>query len=214
MPLPDPLFDKDGVTLYYGDCRMLISSIPANTVDLVLTDPPYGISLDTGNKARGRGRNAHNVPPGLERFGPTVAQRNDYPPIYGDGEPFDPGHLLHFKRLVLFGANYYADKLPPSPSWLVWDKLNGLQSKREIGFNDAADFEMIWTNLGGAAKIIPHRWNGLMKDSEHRESRVHPTQKPVLLLQKNHRVLDKARGPCVRPVRRFGLYPDRRKACG
>ena len=45
--------------------------------------------------------------------------------IDGDDVPFDPSHLLTFPRLVLFGANHYADRLPPSASWIVWDKRNG-----------------------------------------------------------------------------------------
>lgn len=177
------IFNAKGVRLYQGDAREIVPALEPEAIDLVLADPPYGISLDTKNKARGRGRADHNVPEGLERFNRHIAIVNDYPPIYEDDRPFDPTYLLKFPRLILFGGNYYADKLPNSPSWLVWDKLNGLSSKREIGFNDAADFEMAWTNLGGAAKIIPHRWTGLMKESEQRDKRVHPSQKPILLMQ-------------------------------
>jgi len=83
---------------------------------------------------------------------------------------------------VLFGANHYAHALPPSPAWIVWDKLDGLQSSRPVGFNDNGDCELAWTNLGGPIRTFTHRWTGLLKGSEQADARVHPTQKPVALM--------------------------------
>jgi DNA modification methylase len=36
-----PYYERDGITLYHGDCREILPTLPK--VDLVLTDPPYGI---------------------------------------------------------------------------------------------------------------------------------------------------------------------------
>lgn len=152
--------------LYLGDCLEVIKSIPDKSVDAVITDPPYGIKLDTKYKGRGRSK---------------LAPSNDYPPIIGDDKPFDPSPFLNFRTVIMFGANYYANKLPISAGWLVWDKLDGLTSKRDFGFCDNADCELIWTNCEKVARIIPHRWMGAIKASERRESRVHPTQKPIAL---------------------------------
>jgi site-specific DNA-methyltransferase (adenine-specific)/modification methylase len=113
-----------------------------------------------------------------------MADAKDFAPVHGDNQPFDPTHLLVYKRLILFGANYYADKLPITPSWLVWDKLNGLSGKRTVGFNDNADCELAWTSLDGPARIFRHRWMGTMKETEIGERRIHPTQKPVRLLRR------------------------------
>ena len=67
--------------------------------------------------------------------------------------------------------------------WIIWDKLDGLTtSKREVGFSDNADVEMAWTNLGGPARLLRHRWTGLLQASEIGQPRVHPTQKPVALM--------------------------------
>jgi site-specific DNA-methyltransferase (adenine-specific) len=140
-------YEADGVTLYHGDCRELLASHEVRA-DLVLTDPPYGVGLKTNYRER-------------RRTGPK-SRCNNFPPLRGDDTPFDPSHLLHFSRLILFGANHYADRLPASASWLVWDKLDGLASKRELGFNDQADCAL--------------------KASECDERRVHPTQKPVELM--------------------------------
>lgn len=149
-----------------------------STISLLLTDPPYGINLNTKNRSRsnpfgGKTKNAD---------GPVI-ESHDYPPVINDDKPFDPTPLLAFPRVVIFGANYFAAELPRSPSWFVWDKLDGLTSKREIGFNNSADVELIWSNLGGPARLLRHRWMGLMKGSEKRERRVHPTQKPIALME-------------------------------
>lgn len=132
------------------------------SADLCLTDPPYGVSERTARLSNGRS---------------NAAASYDFPPVVGDDEPFDPSHLLRFKKVILWGANYYADKLPCLPSWFVWDKREGTTS------DDNADCEMAWTNLGTPARLFPHLWRGMIKASERDERRVHPTQKPVALMR-------------------------------
>jgi site-specific DNA-methyltransferase (adenine-specific) len=168
VALPEPYYDRDGITIYHADCRDILPLIDPGSVDLVLTDPPYGIALDTENRTRQRS---------------ALALANDYIPVHMDDVPFDPEPLMRFSRLILFGANHYATRLPESPSWIVWDKTAGLRSNRSIGFNDNADAELIWTNLGGPVRILGHQWIGLMKATERGEPRVHPTQKPTALIR-------------------------------
>lgn len=164
----------ENVTLYCGDCYEVLYAIPSNVA--LITDPPYGIGLKTNYKDRGRG---------------NLAECNDFPEVIGDDKPFNPEPFLRFETIALFGANYFADKLSPMASWIVWDKLNGLKGKRETGFCDSADCELIWTNSGKAARIISHRWMGMLKDSEQSERRLHPTQKPVALMEQLIRFLTK-----------------------
>jgi site-specific DNA-methyltransferase (adenine-specific) len=38
---PRPYYDQGGVTIYHGDCRTVLPELVAESVDLVLTDPPY-----------------------------------------------------------------------------------------------------------------------------------------------------------------------------
>jgi site-specific DNA-methyltransferase (adenine-specific) len=78
---------------------------------------------------------------------------------------------------ILWGAQYYADKLPPSRSWLVWDKRDA------TGSNDNADCELAWTNLNIPARLFHHLWNGVCRASEVGELVLHPTQKPVALMR-------------------------------
>jgi DNA modification methylase len=42
--LPKPYFENDGVTLYCGDCREILSQLQSESFDMVLTDPPYLVS--------------------------------------------------------------------------------------------------------------------------------------------------------------------------
>ena len=178
-----PYFERDGITIYHGDCREILPTIATESVGLVLTDPPYGINLDTANAKRGRGGpvRAKGAPERSPKQKPVPA--SDYAPVHGDAEPYDPSPLLRFTRLIVFGGNHFANRLPESPSWLVWDKVANLRSDRPLGFNDNADAELIWTNLGGPARILRHQWIGIMKGTERGEARVHPTQKPVALMR-------------------------------
>ena len=74
--------------------------------------------------------------------------------------------------IVLWGGNYFANDLPPSRCWLVWDKENT---------GTFADAELAWTNKDAVVRVFRHQWSGLIKASERGEKRSHPTQKPVAL---------------------------------
>ena len=76
--------------------------------------------------------------------------------------------------IVLWGGNYFANALPPSRCWLVWDKENT---------GTFADAELAWTNQDAVVRVLRHQWSGLMKASERGEKRVAPTQKPVALAE-------------------------------
>jgi site-specific DNA-methyltransferase (adenine-specific) len=162
----EPYYQDDHCTIYHGDCRDIL---PGLEFDCIVTDPPYGINVQTSYADRQRG---------------ALAVCNNYPQIHGDDKPFDPQWLVALAvPTVMFGANHYASALPNSPSWIVWDKLDGLTSGRDVGFNDQADVELAWTNVGGPARLMSQRWMGAMKsgrEASHR--RVHPTQKPVELM--------------------------------
>lgn len=46
-----PYYDRDGIAIYCGDCRVILPSVEA---DALVTDPPYGISLSSGWSGRHR----------------------------------------------------------------------------------------------------------------------------------------------------------------
>jgi site-specific DNA-methyltransferase (adenine-specific) len=43
-----PYYEADGITIYHGDCRDVAESLNPNSVDLLLTDPPYGMAFVSG----------------------------------------------------------------------------------------------------------------------------------------------------------------------
>lgn len=145
--------------LYRGDCLEILSTLEG--IDAVVTDPPYGINYSHG---KGGGKLARST-------------KFDDHPIIGDDKPFDPSPWLTFEKVVFFGANHFASKLPDSAFWLIWDKRDGICS------NDQADVEMAWVKGKGQARIIRHLWNGMLKASERGQERVHPTQKPVAVME-------------------------------
>lgn len=106
----------------------------------------------------------------------NIIQSNLYPVIEGDDRPFDPTVFVDLAPIVImWGANYYADKLPNKSCWICWDK------REDITRNNFADGELAWTNMDKPMRIFHHLWNGLHKGSQHGERRTHPTEKPVAL---------------------------------
>lgn len=188
-----------GDSTQIGDVERLMGGQKA---DMVFTDPPYGISAvavdgTTGGMAHWSGKQSPMMRgkvdgdkpfgksdggSGTTRKGPmkrAIVKANLYAPIIGDdstGTALAAHALcvaLKVKSMIFWGGNYYADKLPPSSCWIVWDKDNG-----ESFFADA---ELAWTNQKTAVRIFKHQWNGLIKASERGEKRCHPTQKPIAL---------------------------------
>ncbi len=134
-------------------------------VDMVYTDPPYGVSIV--------GKNGHVG-------GGKLAKVGTYAPIAGDDtidvalEAIQVIKTLGAKIEIIWGGNYYANALENSSCWIVWDKDNS---------GNFADAELAWTNQDTAVRIFKHTWNGMIKASEHGQKRVHPTQKPVKLAE-------------------------------
>ena len=142
----------EGVTLYLGDCREILPTL--GKVDAVVTDPPYGIGENSA-KVASRGK---------------LAQPIDYGHFDWDQRPIDAAVIDLIRGMsrkqIIFGGNYF--DLPPTPCWLVWDKLNGA--------TDFADCELAWTNLDKAVRRVQWRWNGMIR--AEKGTREHPTQKP------------------------------------
>jgi len=159
------------------DCLELMREMPDKSVDLVLTDPPYGIGEAAGkNQTRGSAPNSpkwvgskNTTGAGVPATIFAVKEWDNAPP---SKEYFD--ELIRIsKDQIIFGGNYF--ELPPSPCWIIWDKDNGK--------TDFADAELAWTSFDSAVRIFKWKWNGMLQeDMAHKEKREHPTQKPLPLM--------------------------------
>lgn len=154
-----PYFETELGKLYHGDCVEILPEL--KPVDLVLTDPPYGIDADRG----------------VGGFGirPDIAKK--YNAVWDNRRPTKKtfNAILKSGRIViLFGGNFFADILPPSTHWIVWDKTGGIKFK-----NTYSDCELAWTNSGkkSVKKYIVIQQGFVAAE----KTRYHPTQKPVSL---------------------------------
>jgi len=145
-------------TLLLGDCLELMAEIPAGSVNAVVTDPPYGIDYVL----------KWQVEHGYDRFD---SMKQDFTP-----EPF-----LGYDTVVLFGANNFSDKLPLG-GWLCWDKRLSESADRMFG----SPFELAWyksRNTKAQVKMIRIQHGGAINADGRGIERVHPTQKPVVLME-------------------------------
>jgi DNA modification methylase len=141
-------------TLLLGDSRELTPLV--GKVDAVVTDPPYGIDY-----GRAGGFNAtHGWGPWRE----NVEWDVDRP----EREVFDAIRACS-REQIIWGGNYFADYLPPSMQWLVWDK-----GQREFSL---ADCEFAWSSQQKAARIMMYP-----RAKARLDGKEHPTQKPVEIM--------------------------------
>lgn len=148
--------------IHCGDCLELMKRLPDKCVDLVLTDPPYGIG-ETNKK-------------NLSRETKGIRSK-DYGEFTWDTKRIDRVYFDEMQRIsknqIIFGGNYYTDFLSPTPCWIFWDKEQS---------GDFADGELAWASFGKSLRRFKWRWNGMLQqDMKNKEERIHPTQKPVKL---------------------------------
>jgi len=144
-------------TLYLGDCIQILPTL--DKVDAVVTDPPYGIGEDGGDKSRRR----HYEPL-------VIHERKEWDKNRPDRVVFDWMQDVSLNQ-VIWGGNYFADYLPPSMGWLYWDKRIG---------GDFSDGELAWTSQHKAVRDFSKSSFHNLKGGHWRQ---HPTQKPVSLLE-------------------------------
>lgn len=142
--------------------------------DMVFTDPPYGMNLDT---------NYSNLPTAPNGARP----KNDYKKIIGDGQDFTPeliqtclGVFSYCKEIFMFGADYYAELLPNKNdgSWIVWDKRVTENFDAMIG----SAFELCWSKSKHKREICRLN-NTLFSGESDAKNKVHPTQKPIKVVE-------------------------------
>ena len=154
-------YGKPTDTLHELPFKLPQKDVVGQSEIICLTDPPYGIKMDKGFK-------------GFGGFGEPIA-RKQYPDSWDSKRPSKEHFDVILKisdKAMIFGGNYFADILPTSTHWIVWDKKNTMPT-----FGDA---ELMWTNIKRkSVKIFVCEYNGLLGKER---TRVHPAQKPIKLI--------------------------------
>lgn len=153
--LPKPYYSENGITIYHGDCREILPHLPK--VDLVLTDPPYGIGRDGERASTG-----------------SHGGRKPYEFLGWDSEsPSTDTFECIFKvsiNQIIWGGNYFTYALPASMGWIFWDK-----GQRICG----SDGELAFTSYRQALRVFEFNRVEILLDGAE-----HPTQKPLRLMKK------------------------------
>ena len=145
---------KNKITL--GDSFEILKQLPDKCIDLVLTDPPYGI--DYSSKPHSHSK---------------MTKKS-----WDDSTPSDEFFLEMMrvsKNQIIFGGNYfpilwkYAGR-----GFIFWNKHTVVPN--------FADGELAWTSFDRVAKCYEFPWAGFIKTGET-EKAIHPTQKPVKLIE-------------------------------
>ena len=150
-----PYYEQDGIVIYHGDCREVLPTL--EPVDLVLTDPPYGLG---------------------EILGRTPSNNTQWSKHFGTGAPswdkqtVDEGVSLAVmlgKWSIVWGGQFYL--LGKSRCQLVWNKIVRNWSSSEA--------ELAWTNLDKPNRCFDYSHGQLASEGKH----FHPTQKPLPLMK-------------------------------
>ena len=158
--------------VYNCDCldlrkKMIREGVKA---DWCITDPPYGIGYTAmASKASGT------------KYGDSVAPKRFYAEKKWDNQRISKEYFdLMFqcsKNQIIFGGNYYTDYLPPTSSWIVWDKRCDDKMRNNFG-----DCELAWCSDKGVARVFHYLYMGMLQGNmKNKDDRFHPTQKPTEL---------------------------------
>lgn len=148
-----PYYDRGGIIYDNADCRDIVPLL--ESIDLVVTDPPYGINW--------KPRVNHRDALWIDNCRPKISD------------------LLIGKYNCVWGGNYFADQLSISESWLLWLKRpEGFEGDPRT----YATCEMAWTDYGGKPRVKTHVWDGGKRqgDPSNREFN-HPAQKPLEIIR-------------------------------
>jgi len=152
--------------------------------DMVFTDPPYGMFLDTDySKIKG---SENSIGFKGNKTG------NKYDKIIGDNEDFTPelintifASFPKTKEIFIWGADYFVDLLPnygKDGSWLVWNKRSSEAQQRGIG----NCFELCWSLNKHKRFVLDFEWFGFLSKDDPNEARnrQHPSMKPSKLISR------------------------------
>ena len=153
--------------IIYADCMDILKELPDKCIDLVLTDPPYGIDKYITN-------NGSLTPSNGNKFA-IMYDKKRWDKKRPNKKIFDEIFRVS-KNQIICGANYFVEYLPISRGWIFWDKMGDKMS--------SVNNELIFTSFDKSIKTF-RRCHGLDKGfmAKGINEVIHPTQKPLALIE-------------------------------
>lgn len=155
-----------------ADCLEIMRSMPNKSIDLIITDPPYGIKEHGGKDRHG----PQSTKKGFRR-------KDSYVKMNWDNSRLHIDYFFEMFRVsknqIIFGMNYYSDYLPPTKGFIVWHKKGTDKSS-------FAACELIYTSFDTASAYIKFDWIGfgyINNSRKYNDKKSHPTQKPIELIR-------------------------------
>jgi site-specific DNA-methyltransferase (adenine-specific) len=151
------------------DCMEGMKSFPDKYFELALVDPEYGINM--GNRQSVTYKNN-----GIG--GKGFHSQRKYVQKNWDTKPPEQSYFDELVRVsvnqIIWGGNYFADKLPISRGWIFWDKKITNSHIENYG-----DGELAWTSFDRVIKRYTYDWIGFgYLNNPQKQKRIHPTEKP------------------------------------
>jgi len=156
--------------VFNEDCMEVMRRYPDKYFDLAVVDPPYGIGAGKKSFQSGTRKSYNHTDKDWDASTPTYEYWNEL--------------FRVSKNQIVWGANYYADKLPISRGWVDWHKM--------VLTDNYSQGELAWTSFDCVMKFVEYKYQGnylgfrnsiTTQSSTKEETRIHPTQKPIALYE-------------------------------
>lgn len=175
------MFADDFVSIHHGDCLEVMRGMEADSIDAIVTDPPYGIEFVSARRKRPEERHR----PVINDDAPFVEWVPDAYRVLKDG-----GCLVCFYRWDVQDAFVSAltDAGFTIKSQVVWHKGGGGIGDLNAAF--APEHELALFAVKGAFSFRHGRPMSVLRVPRVRpDDLVHPCEKPVALMEALLRVL-------------------------
>ena len=150
------------IEMLHTDCMDYMATLPDKAFELAIVDPPYGIGASEKNSTD------------KKQCKHSATQSKNYGDQKWDDNIPDNTYFDELKRVsknqIIWGANYYG----MSGGMLFWDK--------QVTMPTYSQGELAWLSFQNKIDYVKIAWHGMIQqDMKNKETRIHPTQKPVAL---------------------------------
>ena len=156
--------------VFNEDCMIGMARYPDKYFELAIVDPPYGIGAGKQSFQSGTRKSYNHIDKDWDANTPTDEYWEEL--------------FRVSKNQIVWGANYYANKLPISRGWVYWHKM--------VLTDNYSQGELAWTSFDCVMKFFKYKYQGnylgyessiTTQTSTPSEKRIHPTQKPIALYE-------------------------------